>query len=269
MNSLQNLNKNLAQEAQNLTDALRGSPQKRGSYGELLLKTLLERHNFIEGVHFEVQKSIQNDNSSSVRPDVVLYLPDKRSVVIDSKLNLNDYMDLQGDQSKDERVKTLGNLKKAVYESIKKLGEKNYHNTIPDSVAFTIMYIPLEGVYLELLDLNAQELLEKAKDAQVIIASPSTLMVTLMYIDHLWKNAKIDENYEKVMKEITKLKKNFEEFSKHIDALSRDVNKVQTDKNKIARSFESLSVIYPNSIEEITEVGSSNDAKDEKDKKDD
>ncbi|WP_163555333.1 DNA recombination protein RmuC [Helicobacter suis] len=257
LSSLQNLNKNLAQEAQNLTEALKGSPQKRGSYGEMLLKTLLERHGFTEGRHFEVQKKTQDNNASLMRPDFVLYLPDKRSVVIDSKLNLNDYVDLQGEQSKQERDKKLGNLKKAIYANIKKLGEKNYHDAVQNSVAFTIMYIPLEGVYLELLDLNAQELFEKAIDAQVVIASPSTLIVTLMYIDRLWKNAKIDENYGKIMKEITKLQKYFEEFSRDIGVLAKKMDAVQSGKEKIFKSFKNLSIMHPNPVEDTTKTDSS------------
>ncbi|WP_120951027.1 DNA recombination protein RmuC [Helicobacter sp. L8] len=232
LDQLQQCNTHLAQQAQDLAKALKGDPKKRGDFGEMLLESLLEKHGFIKGKHFFAQQSFKTH--TTLRPDIVLHLPENRSLIIDSKLNLNAYMDLQSAPN----PKTLKALTEGVYKHIQELETKRYHNEIANSVDFTIMFIPLEGVYLQMLESEGVNLFEKARLAQVILASPGTLMAILMLVHQLWKHSQMDRDYTRLQKQLSTLGARLEDLWGQVGELGKSIKTTQDRYNKVSQTLK-------------------------------
>ena len=86
------LNQHISTEAQNLTQALKGNSKVQGDWGEMLLETILDNSALTKGIHYETQYNVKDEEGRNLRPDVVLHLPEKKDIVIDSKVSLTAFV---------------------------------------------------------------------------------------------------------------------------------------------------------------------------------
>ena len=148
---LDNLNKanhRISEDAQNLTKALKGDNKQQGNWGELILERVLESSELVKGQEYETQFSDTNDDDKRIQPDVVVYLPEEKHIIIDSKVSLNAYERYVNADTDEERSSAL-KLHIASFKShIKGLSEKKYQSaktlTSPD---FILMFIPIESSF--------------------------------------------------------------------------------------------------------------------------
>lgn len=224
---LHKLNHQISTEAQNLTNALKGENKIQGNWGEVILQKVLEASGLREGQEYELQKKLQDDESKTLRPDAVIKLPksggEERCVVVDSKTSLVAYERLCNAQSEQERLEAQKALGASIKGHFKGLSAKNYQQFLNgQKLDFVLMFIPIEGAFLEAMhqDIN---LYNEAYKEGVVLVSPTTIMAVLRIIHNLWQFEHRNANMEKIFSEIQKLFKGIAQFEEALEGLGRNI----------------------------------------------
>lgn len=253
---LKEMNETISKEASNLTKALKGESKTRGNWGEMILESLLEKNGFIEGTHYSRQTHFKDEDSGKhYQPDIVLKLPDDRVIIIDAKLNLIAYDALIASETKEDIAQCTKNLLSNIYTHFSELGSKKYHLlTEGKSPDFTIMFIPIEGAFIEAMRADP-DLFNKAYNLRVVITSPSTLMSILMTINNLWKNEQIDKNYHNIISKLDSLKDKMMTFCKHMNDIGKGIETLQ---NRYESANKTLQVGRGNIIDRIKTIQNTN-----------
>ncbi|MDO7252361.1 DNA recombination protein RmuC [Helicobacter cappadocius] len=249
---LKEMNETISQEASNLTKALKGESKTRGNWGEMILESLLEKNGLIQGVHYYKQSNFKDEDSGKhYQPDIVLNLPDDRVIIIDAKLNLIAYDELIASETKEDIAKYTKNLLNNINTHFAELGSKKYHLlTQGKSPDFTIMFIPIEGAFIEAMRADP-DLFNKAYNLRVVITSPSTLMSILMTINNLWKNEQIDKNYHNIISKLDLLNNKMMTFCKHMDDIGKGIETLQ---NRYEIANKTLKIGRGNIIDRIKTI---------------
>ena len=182
--SLQNFN--LAQNRLENT-LVRGGSQQQGSWGEFVLKNILDGAGLREGHEYETQKAFTDEFGNLQKPDVIVRMPGNRDIVIDSKVPLSAWHDFSNSNDDNQKKIFLKKFLDSIKNFIRELGKDNYAslyqiNTI-DSV---LMFIPIEPALLTLYN-DAEELIERAWQKKIIIVGPSTLPFLLKAVENMWR----------------------------------------------------------------------------------
>lgn len=183
---LQATNLQISQEALNLTRALKGESKTRGNWGEVILERVLERSGLQKGREYETQFTLDGE-AGKLRPDVVVYLPGSKHLIIDSKISLVAYEQYASAEDEGERARALTAHVAAMRQHVKDLSGKDYAaqpgmNT-PDFVA---MFVPIEPAYIAAVTRD-EALLHDASAKNVMLVTPSTLWALLAFAVSLWR----------------------------------------------------------------------------------
>ena len=251
VNKLFELNKVISDEAHNLTKALKGDTKTMGDWGEVILERILQQSGLEEGTMFEKQLSINTENNKQLRPDVIIYLPDNKHVVIDSKVSLVAYERYVNADSEDDKKKHLKEHIASVYSHISNLSKKSYQNLeglhSPD---FVLLFIPVEASFSLAIREDIQ-LFDEAWKNHIVIVSPTTLLVTLKTIQSIWKQEKQTKNaieiaqaggslYDKFVGFIEDLEKVGKSISGTQNAYQDALNKLKDGKGNLINQTERL-----------------------------
>src|SRR5205085_4348042 len=167
-------NQPLSEDATNLTRALKGSSKVQGTWGELILGRILEASGLRKGEEYEVQTRYEGENGKSAQPDVVIRLPEKNNLVVDSKVSLNAYEEYANGESDAERTEALKRHLQSVRSHIGGLSKRNYQTLYElPSLDFVVMFIPIEPAYALALGSDPGLWLE-AWQKNVLLVGPST-----------------------------------------------------------------------------------------------
>ena len=255
------------QQTRNLISVLNNN-QSRGQWAEFQVEDLLSIMEYKDGIHYESQKIMKSGN----KPDFTFYLPDNKTINIDSKFPLNLYMQLSKlnldleDETLDEisrkqitdsiKIKNKEFIDKAIKTKIDETSSREgYISPEEDTVDFVLMYIPLENLYHFLLTseigANKTPVIQYAFAKKVILVSPQTLMAYLETIRHSMKLFSLQTDtknillaHEKVKNEISKFIESFDDVTKRLDQTVESFEKLKTTrKNKLEKSFEELTEI--------------------------
>ncbi|MBP1629563.1 MAG: hypothetical protein H6Q15_456 [Bacteroidetes bacterium] len=188
---------NVSKEANNLASALKSNNKKAGNWGENILETILETSGLEKDIHYETQKTYKDDENRSLRPDVIVYLPDNRAVIIDSKVSLVAYDEYFHSETEEEQNIKLHNHIESIRSHIINLESKKYSDLEQKALDFTMMFIPIEGAYLLAMQ-NDKDLWSFAYNKRIIIISGTTLISSLRIISDLWKKDKYNKNAIKI-----------------------------------------------------------------------
>ena len=205
--TLLNENKIIKNTANELTKALKENAQSRGEFGEIILENILKasglknKNNYGEAGNYITQKGytdLNNQSAPQVRPDAIVFFPDNKHIIVDSKLALNDFKEFANCEDEEEKSKYLKNFYNQVEKMADELGNK-YNNldglNTPD---FKLMFIPIEGIMSYIT--SNQKLVEFAAQRNVIIVGPSTLLATLRIINYCWSQKNQAENIAQILK---------------------------------------------------------------------
>lgn len=188
------LNNRISEEANNLTRALKSDTKKLGNWGELILDRILEQSGLVKGEEYYTQYTDRNDQGELIRPDVVVLLPDKKNIIIDSKVSLLAYENYVNSEEDSAREKFLKAHLDSVKDHIKGLSEKSYQTaTNLDSPDFVLLFMPIESAF-HLAIQNDPELFYFAWQKKIVIVSPTTLMATMKTVESIWKHEKQTRN---------------------------------------------------------------------------
>lgn len=226
---LTDLNNTIGREAKELTRALKGNSKVQGDWGEMLLKQLLEKSGLEEEVNYVLQATenedgskIKGENGGQLRPDAIFYLPEGKSLVIDSKVSLTAYSAYINASVEDQPAALAAHLR-SVKTHIEELSRKEYPKYVNNSADFVMMFVPNEGAYLAALNAD-KDLWESAYNRHIVIISPTHLISVLKLMYQLWIRDKQTKNALKIADETGKLYDKFvgfmddlEEIGKHLD----------------------------------------------------
>ena len=224
LEKLFSLNQSLQAEAKHLTNALKGESKVQGDWGEYQLERILEQVGLVEGIHYSKQSSQRDEAGKLYRPDFLIYLPDDKVLIIDSKVSLTAYERMT--QADDPAVIEQERKTHAASVSahIKGLGKKNYAELYGKSTDYTLMFMPVEASWVA-LDQHLLRLQEEALGQNVLLVSTSTLIATLRTISYVWQQEEQKANIQKIAERGSKLYHQIyaflDEFSKIRTQLTR------------------------------------------------
>ncbi len=191
---LKEMNQQVTQEAKNLTTALKGQSKTQGNWGEFILESILEKSGLVKGREYVVQESITSESGKRFQPDVIINLPENKSIIIDSKVSLVGYEKFVS--SEDEHEKQLGLREhiNSIRSHIKNLSGKNYQNLYQlESLDFVLMFMPIEPAFAIAVQSDAS-IFTDAFEQNIVIVSPSTLLATLRTISSIWRQENQNKN---------------------------------------------------------------------------
>ncbi len=231
LKSLHELNRQMSEEANNLTRALKGDTKAQGSWGEYILESILEKSGLVKGREFVIQETIKSDDGANLRPDVIVNMPDNKSMIIDSKVSLTAYEAYCSTDDKAAKERLLNEHINSIRRHIKDLSSKEYQNLYGlQSLDFVLMFIAIEPAFALAVQ-NDASLFYDAFERNIIIVSPSTLLATLRTISSIWKQEKQNKNALEIAK------KGGELYDK-LSAFVEDLIKVGTRMDDAKKSYE-------------------------------
>ena len=222
---LMELNQTISTEAQNLTNALKGNSKVQGDWGEMLLETILDSSALSKGIHYETQYNIKDEEGRNLRPDVVLHLPEKKDIVIDSKVSLTAFVGYTSADSEEEQRRYLAAHVASVRQHVTELGRKEYQRRL-NSPDFVIMFIPNEPAVLAALQ-NDTAIWSDAYDKKVIISSPTNLFALLKLVADLWKYNDQDKNTKEIAACGLKLYEQLVAFTSSLEGVGTALDKAR------------------------------------------
>ncbi|MBL7951332.1 MAG: DNA recombination protein RmuC [Flavobacteriales bacterium] len=216
-------NQRLSKDADNLTKALKGDTQAQGAWGEMLLEKLLDSSGLVKGQEYSMQESTTLADGSRLRPDAVLFLPDDKHLIIDSKVSLLHYERFAASTDDAERERLLKLHVESLRAHAKGLGEKDYTKLYDlRTVDFVLMFVPIEPAFLLALR-ERPEIFQEAYDRQVVMVTHSTLMATLRTVHGIWKNERIARNHIAIAERAGALYEKFVGFTEDLGRIGKNV----------------------------------------------
>lgn len=260
---------NIGSEADKLAAALRGESKTQGNWGEVVLSRLLEKQGFTEGVEYDVQYTIRDEDGQPIKneqtgrrmiPDVILHYPDGKHLVIDSKVSLTAFMDYQDAEDEAQRKQAVNRHTISVRRHVDELSRKDYSSYIggEQSIDYVIMFIPNESA-LQLALAGDQRLWNEAFEKNVFITSEQNLVAALRMIQLAWVQARQTQNQEKVFGLAGKLVDRVSDFYARFVKVGESLDKVKADylncEKKLITGQQSL--IKP--AKELVQLGAKED----------
>lgn len=203
--NLQQLNAQMAQEAINLTNALKGDNKIQGNWGEVILSRILETSGLRDGYEYQTQVNLCNEHGERQQPDVVVHLPQGKDVVIDAKMSLVAYERYFNSDSTAVCEQALSEHVASIRNHIKLLGRKDYQDLAGlRSLDYILMFIPIEPAFL--LAVNREpDLINEALQHNIMLVSPTSLLVALRTINNLWRYENQNQNAKQIAERATRL----------------------------------------------------------------
>ncbi|WP_306546762.1 DNA recombination protein RmuC [Desulfobulbus sp.] len=224
---LKQLNQQVSSDAANLTEALRGSNKIQGLWGEMVLSRLLEASGLRNGTEFAVQVACKVDGGAMYQPDVLVYLPENRTVVIDAKVSLKAFTDAHNARDGGAKQQQIKQHLDSIKKHVNLLSSKQYHQlTGSGSLDFVLLFIPIEGAF-QLAVAQEPEILVAAMQKKVILASPSTLLAILRTIHHLWRLDEQNRNSLVIAKQAGSLYDKFVGFAEAFEDIGLRLDQSQ------------------------------------------
>lgn len=222
---LRDLNEKLGKDALNLTNALKGDSQKQGAWGEVILERVLEESGLHKGREYETQLSFNDEEGKRKRPDAIVHLPNNKDVIIDSKVSIVAYQNYHKSDRDAEREQFLKEHLNSIKTHVKGLSLKNYADIEEiKTLDYVLMFIPIESAFMLAME-NDPELFSNAFEKNIVIVTPSTLLVTLKTIQNIWRYEKQNKHAQEIAKNAGNLHDKFVNFTDSLIEIGTSLNR--------------------------------------------
>lgn len=252
--SLQELNTRISTDAVNLTNALKGENKTQGTWGEVILESILEKSGLVKGREYEAQVSLKTEDGSRAQPDVIVHMPENKHIIIDAKVSLKSYEAFCSEDDSERRAQLLRQHVQSVRSHVKILSSKDYQNLMTlNSLDFVLLFMPVEAAFSIAVQQDG-ELFTSAFEKNIILVGPSTLLATLRTIQNIWRYEHQSQNaieiansagalYDKFVAFVTDL----EDIGARIEATQKSFdkahNKLVSGKGNLVTRTEKLRLL--------------------------
>ncbi len=237
--NLAELNKSLGEEAAALSKALKGDNKTQGNWGEVVLERVLELAGLTKEQEFKIQDTLQSDDGTIYRPDVIVYLPEGKHIIIDSKVSLLAWDRFINSTDDAARTIALNEHIDSIKRHLKNLGEKSYSSkgslNTPD---FVILFMPIESAWITALQ-NAPTLFATAWEQKVVITGPATLLATLRTVSSVWKLQQQQQNAREIARQAGLL---YDKLASFTDELQKIGESIDKSKSRWQTAWSALSI---------------------------
>ncbi|MCP3686903.1 MAG: DNA recombination protein RmuC [Gammaproteobacteria bacterium] len=231
LKQLQELNRQMSEEASQLSTALKGEKKTQGNWGELILENVLDRSGLAEGRDFHRERSFNTEDGRR-RPDVVVDLPEGKNLIIDAKVSLNAYTRYVNAEDDAERKLAIKEHTAAFSERMNELSEKNYFD-LPGikSPEMVFMFVPIESAFVEAIKFD-DRLFQTAIEKRVLITTPTTLLTSLNIVRQLWRFEDQNKHTAKLADSASKVYNQLRLFLESMDILGDQLDRAQNTYRK-------------------------------------
>ncbi len=255
LSMLKDMNQQITQEAKNLTNALKGQTKTQGNWGEFILESILERSGLVKGREYLVQESITAESGKRFQPDVIIKLPENKSIVIDSKVSLIGYEKFVSSDDENEKHLALREHINSIRSHIKNLSGKNYQSLYQiDSLDFVLMFMPIEPAFAAAVQSDSS-LFSDAFEKNIVIVSPSTLLATLRTIASIWRQENQNKNALEIAKQSGDMLDKFTAFVEDLLAVGKNLLSAKDSYDKAMNKLVDGRGNLINRAEKIKELG--------------
>nr|WP_121269984.1 DNA recombination protein RmuC [Pedobacter schmidteae] len=255
ISQLMDQSKQIQEDANNLTKALKGDNKKQGNWGEVILERVLEGSGLVKDREYRIQTSLSSSGGSRMQPDVIIDLPDNKHIVIDSKVSLMAYERWVAAEPEEEKEMYLKQHLLSVKTHIQGLSAKNYQELYQiDSPDFVLLFIPIESSFGMAVQKDA-ELFNYAWEKRVVMVSPSTLLATLRTISSIWKQERQNRNVLEIARLSGSMYDKFVGFLADMEGIGRNLKSSQDAYDKAINKLSTGSGNLSNTSEKIKKLG--------------
>jgi len=236
LEELAKANIQLQEQTRSLSTALK-RPQVKGRWGEVTLRRVVEIAGMSPHCDFTEQPSMPTEDGRR-RPDLVVALPDNRTIAVDSKVPLDAYMDACAAQDEESRAALLKRHAQLVRGHMQMLGSKDYWKQLAQSPDFVVLFLPGESFFSAALEMD-RTLIEDGMEHRVILATPTTLIALLRTVALSWQQQQVAENAQRIWQEGSQLFDRLKVFAEHMKNVRSGLQKATESYNKMLSSWES------------------------------
>lgn len=247
----------VSNQANNLASALKGGTKKQGDWGEMILESVLERSGLVRGREYEMQASIKSggeNGSKNLRPDALIFLPNNRTIIVDSKVSLTAYDRYYAAENAMEQSSALQEHLQSVKKHVDELAAKKYEDIVDNSPDFTMMFVPIEPAYLLAIQ-NDQDLWNYAYKKHILLISPTNFIACLKLIADLWRHEAQSRNAKEIAEQGARLYEKFVGFVATFEDIGETLDKAKKSFDKANGQLQSGRGNLISQTEKLKELG--------------
>ena len=258
---LMKLNLQIGQDAKDLTEALKGSTKQQGDWGEMVLETILQQSGLVEGKQYFKQATLRDESGEVIknaegkimRPDIIVEYPDKRKIIIDSKVSLTSYVEFTAAVDQEDQKRALKKLMLSIRKHIDELSDKKYPE-YGSELDFVMMFIPVEGAYIAALQTD-HNLWAAAYKKNVLLIGPTNIIAALRIIADMWERDKQSKNAEEIASRGGLLLEKFIGFATSLNDVGVHIEKTNESYNKAVSQLSKGRGNLVNQAESLKKLG--------------
>lgn len=245
-----------------MTSAMTTNISDMGQMGEVILENILENCGMTKNRDYKTQFTGKIDEGNNLRPDVVIFLPENRNIIIDAKVPMKDWYQYQNSDDSKEKESSINNFISSVKNHINSIHKKDYKNIINvNSPEYVFIFMPHDYAFVTAQKFDSS-LAAYAQQRQIIIVGPSTLIMCMKLIESIWKLEKQNKNsieianlagqmYDQIIKSINVLSDSEKNLHKALDSVSNAKNYMKDGRGSLFSKAEEMKKLGANNKKEI------------------
>lgn len=245
-----------------MTNAMTSNISDMGQMGEVILENILNNCGMTKDRDYKTQFTGKNEDGNNLRPDVVVFLPENRNIIIDSKVPIKDWYEYQNSDDKKTKAMAMHNFISSIKNHINIIHKKNYRNLMNiNSQDYIFIFMPHDYAYVSAQKFDSS-LATLAQQKQIIIVGPSTLIMCMKLVESLWRVDKQNRNsteianlagqmYDQIIKSINSLEDSEKSLNKAIDSVSSVKNYIKDGRGSLFNKAEEMRKLGANSNKKL------------------